>query len=567
MPLRHRSAVLAGGATCVVALTGLVLAGAPFASAHQLSPGTTTQAAAQAATRARSPIGPRPPLGRPKASGLAPDFRPVGFAGTASPWTPLKNPPPFGTPGTMLLESDGTVLVHSEPASGGTADWWKLTPASNGSYINGTWRQIPSMPTGYAPLYFASAVLPDGRMIVEGGEYIVGNAVWTTEGAIYNPVTNKWASVAPPPGWTNIGDAASEVLANGTFMLQQPVQGNEIPVDDAWLNAKTMTWKVIPATGKNDPNDEEGWTLEPNGQVLTVDTWAPSQTQLFNPNTKTWSFAGATDLNGNPLNPWPIVEIGPQVEMPGGNTFVVGAGTSTQIPPTPCTTNAPTQTALYNYRSGTWTAGPQIPAIDSQQMDSTDGPGAALPDGNVLFDVSACVYNTPTHFFVYKASSNTLTQVPDVPNAPNDSSYFTRMLALPNGQVLFNDGSSDLEVYTAGGTPKASWRPSITSLSSRTLAPGSTYTLSGKQLAGLDQGATYGDDVQDNTNFPLVRITNSATGRVTYARTSNWTSVSVAPGTRSSTRFTLPRGTPKGKSRLVVIANGIASAPATVTIP
>ena len=567
MPLRHRSAVLAGGATCVVALTGLVLAGAPFASAHQLSPGTTTQAAAQAATRARSPIGPRPPLGRPKASGLAPDFRPGGFAGTASPWTPLKNPPPFGTPGTMRLESDGTVLVHSEPASGGTADWWKLTPASNGSYINGTWRQIPSMPTGYAPLYFASAVLPDGRMIVEGGEYIVGNAVWTNEGAIYNPVTNKWASVAPPPGWTNIGDAASEVLANGTFMLQQPVQGNEIPVDDAWLNAKTMTWKVIPATGKNDPNDEEGWTLEPNGQVLTVDTWAPSQTQLFNPNTKTWSFAGATDLNGNPLNPWPIVEIGPQVEMPGGNTFVVGAGTSTQIPPTPCTTNAPTQTALYNYRSGTWTAGPQIPAIDSQQMDSTDGPGAALPDGNVLFDVSACVYNTPTHFFVYKASSNTLTQVPDVPNAPNDSSYFTRMLALPNGQVLFNDGSSDLEVYTAGGTPKASWRPSITSLSSRTLAPGSTYTLSGKQLAGLDQGATYGDDVQDNTNFPLVRITNSATGRVTYARTSNWTSVSVAPGTRSSTRFTLPRGTPKGKSRLVVIANGIASAPATVTIP
>ena len=177
MPLRHRSAVLAGGATCVVALTGLVLAGAPFASAHQLSPGTTTQAAAQAATRARSPIGPRPPLGRPKASGLAPDFRPAGFAGTASPWTPLKNPPPFGTPGTMLLESDGTVLVHSEPASGGTADWWKLTPASNGSYINGTWRQIPSMPTGYAPLYFASAILPDGRMIVEGGEYIVGNAV------------------------------------------------------------------------------------------------------------------------------------------------------------------------------------------------------------------------------------------------------------------------------------------------------------------------------------------------------------------------------------------------------
>jgi hypothetical protein len=123
-----------------------------------------------------------------------------------------------------------------------------------------------------------------------------------------------------------------------------------------------------------------------------------------------------------------------------------------------------------------------------------------------------------------------------------------------------------MEVYTAGGTPEASWRPSITSLSSTTLAAGRTYTLSGRQLAGLDQGAAYGDDVQDNTNFPLVRITNSATGVVTYARTFDWSSVSVAPGTHSSTSFTLPPGTPTGSSTLVVVANGIASAPSRVTI-
>ncbi len=171
-----------------------------------------------------------------------------------------------------------------------------------------------------------------------------------------------------------------------------------------------------------------------------------------------------------------------------------------------------------------------IKPIGGQEFDATDGPGATLPDGNVLFDASACVYNTPTHFFLYHANSNTITQIPDVPNAPKDTSFATRMLDLPNGQVLFDDGHHVLQVYTAGGTPQASWRPSITSLSSTTLAPGSTYTLSGKQLAGLDQGAAYGDDVQDATNFPVVRITNSATGVVTYARTSDWTSVSVSPG-------------------------------------
>ena len=571
MSLRHRSAVLAGGASCLAAVAGLVIASTPAASARPLSAALTAQASAPTQRQ----IGPRPPLGRAKASGEKAFLGP-NDTNTASPWTPLTNPPPFGTPGTMLLESNGTVLVHNEPdnnTTGGTTAWYKLTPDSQGSYIDGTWSKIASMPAGYTPLYFASAILPDGRMIVEGGEYIGENAVWSNRGAIYNPVTNRWASVAPPPGWTNIGDAASDVLANGTFMLQHPcntcLTDPNLTVDDALLNARTLKWTVIPGTGKNDPNDEEGWTLEPSGQLLTVDTWIPAATQLFNPRTRLWSFAGNTATNGNPVNPFPVVEIGPQVEMPGGNTFVVGAGTSTQEPPTACTTDAPTQTALYQYKpgtAGTWTAGPQIPAIDSQQFGAADGPGSVLPDGNVLFDVSACVYNTPTHFFVYNASSSTLTQIPDVPNAPNDSSYYTKMLALPNGQVLFNDGSSDMEVYTAGGTPNPSWAPTITSLSSTKIAPGGSYSLSGKQLAGLDPGATYGDDVQDNTNFPLVRITNSATGVVTYARTSDWTSVSVAPGKRSATRFTLPPGTPAGKSTLVVVANGIASPPSTVWV-
>ncbi len=429
------------------------------------------------------------------------------------------------------------------------------------------------MPASYTPLYFASAVLPDGRMIVEGGEYIGENAVWTNQGEIYNPVTNSWAPVAPPRGWTSIGDAASEVLSDGTFMLQQPCQdcltNPYLSTDDALLNPRTLTWKVVQAPGKNDPNDEEGWTLEPSGQLLTLDTWVSPQTQLYNPGTQSWSFAGSTATNGDPVDAFPVVEIGPQVEMPGGNVFVVGAGSSTQEPPAPCTTDVATQTALYQFQTGTagtWSAGPEIPPIDGQEYDSTDGPGSVLPDGNVLFDASACVYNTPTHFFIYDAISSTITQIPDVPNAPNDTSFNTRMLALPNGQVLFDDGSNQMLVYTAGGTPEPSWRPSISSLSSANLVPGATYTLSGTRLAGLDQGAAYGDDVQDNTNFPLVRITNSATGVVTYARTSGWTSVSVAPGTRSSTQFTIPPGTPAGPSTLVVIANGIASSPQTVIV-
>ncbi len=566
--IRRRFAVVAGAAACVVGLAtlaALAISSAPLASGHRAS---RAQLAAVPAASAGHPI--LTPFKHPTASGLKSNLAPRD---TSSPWTPLVNPPPFGTPGTMLLESDGTVLVHNEPdndTTGGTNQWWKLTPDANGSYVDGTWSQIASMSPDYTPLYFASAILPDGRMIVEGGEYIGENPVWSNQGAIYNPVTNSWRSVAPPPGWTNMGDAASDVLADGTFMLQQPcntcLTNPDLTVDDALLNAKNLTWRVIPATGKTDPNDEEGWTLEPNGQLLTLDLWGIGNTELFNPRSDTWSFAGATAAGGDPVNPWPIVEIGPQDEMPGGNTFVVGAGNSTDEFPSACTTNEETQTALYQYKSGSWTAGPEIPTVDNEQYAATDGPGATLPDGDVLFDASACTYNIPTHFWVYNAGSNTLTQIADAPNAENDTSYQTRMLVLPNGQVLYNDGSSDMEVYTAGGTPNPAWAPSIKSLSATNLARGGTYSLSGKQLAGLDQGAAYGDDVQDNTNFPLIRITNSATGVVTYARTHDWSSVSVAPGTGSSTQFTVPKSTPKGRSTLVVVANGIASPPSTVTI-
>ncbi len=72
----------------------------------------------------------------------------------------------------MALLTDGRVLVHDESGNSGTwGNWWTLTPDINGNYATGTWKQVATMPSGYGPLYFGSAVLPDGRYIAEGGEY------------------------------------------------------------------------------------------------------------------------------------------------------------------------------------------------------------------------------------------------------------------------------------------------------------------------------------------------------------------------------------------------------------
>ena len=111
-----------------------------------------------------------------------------------SQWTPLTNQlcttgnPCFPAGVTMLL-TDGTVIVHEEQ-DGGEQNWYKLTPDIFGSYVNGTWSQLSSIPAAlnYAPLYFGSQVIADGRVTVIGGELNFDTYVWTNQGAIYDPV-------------------------------------------------------------------------------------------------------------------------------------------------------------------------------------------------------------------------------------------------------------------------------------------------------------------------------------------------------------------------------------------
>jgi hypothetical protein len=139
------------------------------------------------------------------------------------------------------------------------------------------------------------------------------------------------------------------------------------------------------------------------------------------------------------------------------------------------------------------------------------------------------------------------------------------MVVLPTGQVLFTDFSSSVEIYTPSGSPCAGCAPTIKTVAT-TLTHGSkSNRISGTQFNGLTEGAYYGDDNQSATNFPLVRITDSA-GRVVYCRTHNWLG-GVATGTTiRNAAFDIPGSIHTGAAHLVVVVNGIASAPVSVTI-
>ena len=85
-------------------------------------------------------------------------------------------------------------------------------------------------------------------------------------------------------------------------------------------------------------------------------------------------------------------------------------------------------------------------------------------------------------------------------------------------------------------------------------------------MNGFSQGAAYCDDAHAATNYPLVRITNRATGHVFYARTHDHSTMAVAYSGTASTQYDVPVAMETGLADLAVVANGIASAPITVNV-
>jgi hypothetical protein len=215
---------------------------------------------------------------------------------------------------------------------------------------------------------------------------------------------------------------------------------------------------------------------------------------------------------------------------------------------------------------GVWNAAPDFPNASG----TPDAPAAMMVNGIVLCDASPVPtafnhFPVPTTFYEFNPTTNIFTAIAAPGGGANLGmpSYVTTFLALPDGNILYAQQSSNqYYIYHPTGGPQNAWRPTVSLV---TLTGGTTYQITGTQFNGISEGATYGDDWQMNTNYPIVRLVSGT--NVYYCRTSNWNSTGVMRGTAvDNATFTLPAGLPNDTYSLYVVANGIESLPFTFSL-
>lgn len=433
----------------------------------------------------------------------------------------------------------------------------------------------------------------DPSMLISGHRILAGN-IFNNSTYIYSIDTDSWTQAATKvyadrsdeEGWTGLSGGG--ILAYDLFQSVANNQGyaeTYNPTQNAWT-------AISPADGTASgtlpvlTSPALGFELGPglrlqDGRALVIG--ANQHTGLYDPASNSW--AAGPDIHGTLSNPFGSVrhanfgaDDAPAALMPNGHVLLAAdAG------PNPITENGNTTAGSSIITGIPSTAGLQVTWAVSQADGNTNVippntiitsidsrhqvhiSGAAAGAAQQISLVFGGIFSSPTQLFDFDPQANRISPVSpplNDPNLPTFAAFVTRMLVLPNGQVLFNDGlGNQLYAYTPGGSTNPAYLPVI----ERVTHDDGVFTLTGRQLNGPSDASAYGDDSQSNENFPIVRLQNSS-GLVFYCRSRDWTSTSVGNIPHESVKFTLNPAVTPGVYQLIVSAGGISSSPVVLRI-
>jgi len=422
----------------------------------------------------------------------------------------------------------------------------------------------------------------DPSMLLPNGKILVGNLLNSLT-YIYDPATNLWSSAIPKVHNDRSDEETWARMSDGTILTYDLFQSISTgggyaerfnPLTNLWSGISPSAGTAagfIPQLSSATTGSELGGILRLYDDRMFV-IGATGHTALYTRATNTW--AAGPDLNGT-LGGAPFLfsaDDAPAAILPNGHVIMAvdaGLGLTTTGTTTAGSTIITGIPSTASFQLGWAVSGSGIPAgatltsIDSSSQVHISTNATVTASGTVI--KFGTTFSKPTVLLDYDPVAETISPVfpalPD-PNLNNIPAYVTRMLMLPTGELLFSDSSSQLWVYTPDGVASPGLRPAITGITRN----GSGFILSGTQITGQSSGASYGDDVESDEDYPIIRLVSPG-GNVYYARTTNWNPIGVGTGSTPQTvNFTISPAVPLGIYSLIVSAAGISSDSVAFTV-
>jgi hypothetical protein len=287
----------------------------------------------------------------------------------------------------------------------------------------GTW--IPAAPMKVARERAVAAPLPDGAVLVAGGENEEGRLA-TAE--IYEPTRNVWNGTTAMN--TAREGAVAAPLPDGDVLVAGGEGETGLLASAEIYNPNTATWTAT--TAMHEAREGAVAVALPNGEVLVTGGDGPNPldtAEQFDPVSKTWEVVSAPLGGGR--------DFAAGAALPNGEALIVGGKTFSRYEPL---------ATVERYAPGEeeWQAATET--VTARDL----GVAAGLPDGDVLLDSGHGTETGPGGYLqsseVYVHGTNTWSA--DTP--PLVAREGAIAASLPNGAVLVAGGEN------AGGTYLAS---------------------------------------------------------------------------------------------------------------
>lgn len=379
---------------------------------------------------------------------------------------------------TATLLPDGRVLV----TGGDLLNGQLLKSAETYDTTSGTWTQI-SQAMSVGRSNHTATLLPDGRVLIVGGK----------KADLFDPSTNTFTTTANDP--VNRKSHAAILLPNGTVLITGGYVGKLATTSAEIFDPSTNMFTVL-ANSMLQPRANHTMNLLPNGLVLIAGGFSGTsphdECDYYNPATQVFTSAPAMNYHRSGHR---------AISLPDGTVVVIG-GTTLE-------SGFLSINEEFDPTAQTWTV-----LRKPMNEDRSNPTATLLQDGTILVAGGVTGNVTLQSAEVLDPVTQTFTSLPNM-TAPRNQQTAT---LLPNGRVLIAAGSTDATTLTSAEEfdPVSNTFNAVGSLSTARKSHAATLMNTGQVLVAggkTGTGDTKSAEIYDPATQQFRTVSDMITGR------------------------------------------------------